>query len=116
MPEWFWRRSSPKIRICVTRIRLGEGAKDDLRDIRTYSKAQFGSAVAKAYLNGLDAVFAMLSQRPHVGALEEDLDTGIRGFAYRSHRIYYRVADDAIIVVRVLHHARDARRWIGDQA
>ena len=100
----------------MTKIHLGEGAKDDLRDIRIYSKAQFGPAVAKAYMQGLDAIFTMLCQRPHVGAPEADLERGVRGFAYRSHRIYYRIIGDTIVIIRVLHHARDARRWVGDQA
>ncbi|MFC3308037.1 type II toxin-antitoxin system RelE/ParE family toxin [Blastomonas aquatica] len=31
----------------------------------------------------------------------------MRSFGYKSHRIYFRGADDEVLIVRILHHARD---------
>ena len=98
----------------MTRLRLAQAALDDLRDIRAYSKAAFGPVVARDYLMGLRAVFARLRERPFSGAAEVDLGRGIRGLAYRSHRVYYRVDPDLLVVVRILHHARDARRVLSE--
>jgi toxin ParE1/3/4 len=100
----------PKTLICVARLRLAPAAREDLRDIRIYSKAAFGAKVARDYLEGLRAVFALLRDRPLAGMAEDDLGEGIRGFAYRSHRLYYRVALDGVLIVRILHHARDVMR------
>lgn len=97
----------------MLKLRLVEAAAEDLRDIRIYSKAQFGAVVARGYLDGIAGSIAMLRQRPGVGAEENDLAAGIRGFTYRSHRLYYQVDRDTLIVVRILHHARNAQRWIG---
>ncbi len=91
----------------MARTRIAPAAQRDLRDIRVYSKAAFGARVALAYLQGLRTAFSLLSQRPHAGTSEDDLGEGMRGFSYRSHRIYYRVQDGGVLIVRVLHHARD---------
>ena len=97
----------------MLKLRLVEAAADDLRDIRIYSKAQFGAVVARSYMNGIGRSITMLCKRPGIGADESDLAPGIRGFTYRSHRVYYRGYADTLVVVRILHHRRDAQRWIG---
>jgi toxin ParE1/3/4 len=105
-----WTRSSPKTQICVARIRIAPAARDDLREVRVYSKAAFGSQVAFSYLEGIRATLHRLRDRPQMGSAEDDLGEGLKGFTHRSHRIYYRVVPDGVLIVRVLHHARDALR------
>jgi len=97
----------------VVKLRIAHAARDDLRQIRIYSKSAFGAAAALDYLNGIRALFALIRDRPLAGGLEEDLGEGIRSFGYRSHRIYYRVYADEITVVRILHHARDILQALG---
>jgi toxin ParE1/3/4 len=88
-------------------LRISRDAQADLRDIRSYSKASFGVAVARAYLDGLSGVFGSLRECPMIGVAREDLGSGVRAIGYRSHRIYYEVAGDVVGILRVLHHARD---------
>lgn len=94
----------------MAKLRIAEAARDDLRDIRTYSKLAFGSSTAHDYLEGLRQVFALLRSRPAAGIEEADLGKGMRGFPYRAHRVYYRLDEEGILIVRILHHARDLRR------
>lgn len=94
----------------MIKLRLALAARDDLRDIRVYGKSAFGAATALRYLDGLRSAFATLRDHPLIGAAEDDLGEGLRGFAYRSHRIYYRANGDGVLIVRILHHARDAMR------
>ena len=94
----------------MPRVRIAQAAKEDLRAIRTYSKLAFGAAAARDYLEGLRQLFALLRVRPLAGAAEEDIGDGIRGFHYRSHRVYYRPDDEGVLIVRILHHARDVAR------
>jgi len=94
----------------VTRLRIASAARDDLRDIRIYSKSAFGAQAARRYLDGLGAVFATLREHPLIGAAQDELGEGLPGFAYRSHRVYYRADGDDVLIVRILHHARDAMR------
>jgi toxin ParE1/3/4 len=92
----------------VTKLRIAKAAQQDLRDIRIYSKAAFGPVIAKAYLNGLRQAFGLLRERPFAGSAEDDLGGAMRGLTHRSHRIYYRTLDDEVLIVRILHHRRDA--------
>jgi toxin ParE1/3/4 len=70
--------------------------------------------VARDYLEGVRGVFSLLRDSPAAGAAEEDLGEGIRGFTYRSHRIYYRLDVDGVLIVRILHHARDVLRALDE--
>lgn len=63
--------------------------------------------MAREYLDGLIAAFDRLAIRPLIGVAERDLGKDMRSFPYRSHRIFYRVGENELLVVRILHHARD---------
>jgi toxin ParE1/3/4 len=91
----------------VARLRIAAAAQSDLRDIRIYSKAAFGAATTSQYLIGLRATFTLLRERAIIGTSEEHLGFAMRSFGYKSHRIYFRSADDEVLIVRILHHARD---------
>jgi len=90
----------------VARTRISPAARGDLREIRTYSKAAFGAEQTSRYLEGLREVFRLLRERPLAGALDERLGKGVRGFHYRSHRIYYVPTSNEVLIIRILHHAR----------
>jgi toxin ParE1/3/4 len=46
-------------------------------------------------------------ERSHVGTRAPDLKPNIRSFVVMSWIIFYRVDDDFVEIVRVLHSARD---------
>ena len=98
----------------MPRARIAPAARDDLRDIRLYSKSAFGSVTARAYMLGLRDVLALAATKPLMRIAESDLGADMRSFAYRSHRIYYRLDQAGILVVRILHHARDIPRAMDD--
>ena len=102
-------RSSAKITICVAEARLSPAAREDLRQIRTYSKSAFGTRRALANLEGLRATFERLRAHPLIAVEEGDLGEDIRSIGYRAHRIYYQVMSRDVLVVRGLHNARDVR-------
>lgn len=91
----------------MTKVRVTAEARDDIRSIRIYSKRIWGVAVAKDCMAGLRRTFGMLGENPFAGALEEQLSGDIRAFTYRSHRLFYRVIDREVEIVRILHYARD---------
>ncbi len=97
----------------MPKLRLAPAARDDVRDIRIYSKTIFGPTVASAYISGLREALAMLADLTSAGAAESDLGEDIRGFAYRSHRVYYRPIDQGVLIIRILHHSRNAPRALG---
>lgn len=69
--------------------------------------------MARDYLHGMRERFALLRTHALIGSDEADLGVGLRSLGYRSHRIYYAVQQDRILIVRILHHAQDAPRVLG---
>jgi toxin ParE1/3/4 len=91
----------------VTKLRITAAAQDDLRDIRIYSKSVFGATIAREYMLGLRACFTRLRDRPMMGIAEKRLGSSMRSFSYKTHRIYFHSADGEVLIVRILHHARN---------
>ena len=96
----------------VARVRLRAAADADLAAILDYSAAHFGSAVAEDYLRSFDQAFTLLERHPQAGPLRTDISPAVRCLPHRSHRIFYDVEGETIWIVRVLHHAMDAARWL----
>ena len=94
----------------MTKLAIAPVTRADLQDIRRYSKAAFGPRVAASYLTGLRDRFEVILRQPVLGRQETDLGVGIRSVSYRSHRIYYQHRSDDFVIVRILHHARHAKR------
>lgn len=72
----------------------------------------FGEEAANSYQRGLHMVFARLEAYPYSGEERTDYGNDIRCIAYRSHRVLYRAQADGVLIVRVLHHSRDAPRHL----
>lgn len=91
----------------MAKPQLAPAARDDIRDIRNYSKNAFGTRTAFDYIDGLRAALYRVGDMPLTGRPEDDLGAHLRSVAYKSHRIYYRADRTPVLVVRILHHARD---------
>lgn len=69
--------------------------------------------MADVFVRQLEGKFQPLREFPEMGSAREQLAPGLRVLPYRDYVIYYQVADDALVIVRVLHGARDARALFG---
>jgi len=49
----------------------------------------------------------MLAESPSAGRTREEFQPGLRSFPVGSFVVFYRPIEDGILVVRVLHGARD---------
>ena len=96
----------------MAEVRLSPEARADLAGIDDWSTAQFGQDVADSYLRGFNEVFALLADHPRAGAERPEVRRAIRCFVHRRHRIFYRFRSNDVLIVRVLHHAQDARRML----
>lgn len=65
---------------------------------------------ADRQLDLIDEACQMLAGQQHAGKSRDDLAHGLRFFPVGNYLVFYTVRDDGIIVVRVLHGARDYRR------
>lgn len=94
----------------MARVFPTEAARADLLEIREYSIEQFGGEIADDYFLGFDQAFDRLANHPKAGAARSELGKGIRCLIHRRHRIFYCIEADLVLIVRVVHHARDAKR------
>lgn len=89
-------------------------ADADLTAILDYSIERFGEAVARSYLESFGEAFDLIRRHPAAGALRADIEPPIHCLPHRSHRIFYDIEGDTIWIVRVLHYAMDAERWLAE--
>lgn len=109
-------RSWPSARPGVAKVWLSPAARADLVAIRDYSIEQFDPDTADAYFLGFDSLFDLLSEHPLAGQAKPELGRDIRSMVHRRHRIFYQVEGDLVLILRILHHARDARTALGKGA
>jgi len=69
--------------------------------------AKDNPSAADKWLDAIDSRCKLLAQMPGLGRLRPDLAPALRSFAVGTHIIFYREAHEGIIVIRVLHGARD---------
>lgn len=81
---------------------------DDLADSYAYL-AQMPPRGADLFLEHVAAVVDLIAAFPEIGRPREDVRTGLRSFRVRRfrHLIFYRIADDHIVLLRILHGARN---------
>ncbi len=94
----------------MKRLELSQLADADLNDILHYGTKRFGVALADRYYFGFQEAFDLFCRYPEVAQLDPETQLGLRVWAYRQHRIFYRVEEDAILIVRILHHSTDVAR------
>jgi toxin ParE1/3/4 len=91
-------------------------AEAELEAIDAFSFEQFGDGVASTYMRRFDELFDLLRRHPLAGQKASDLGKDMRSLMHRSHRILYKAGKDEVLIVRVLHHAIDAKRALGKAA
>ncbi|GLT01073.1 hypothetical protein GCM10007897_24640 [Sphingobium jiangsuense] len=101
--------SSPKGGRSENRLRLTKAASEDLAAIDAYGVERFGEDAADEYIRGFHEAFALLRAHPLAGAERAELGRAIRCFVHMRHRLFYRVTGNEVLVIRIVHHAQDAR-------
>jgi toxin ParE1/3/4 len=96
----------------MAEFRLTPAALRDLEGIWRYSVRQWGAAQAGRYLDALNATFESLAQAPRSGPGCDHIRPGYRRQWVEQHVVYYRIVDDTVVVVRVLHERMDSQRHL----
>ena len=91
------------------KLRLSRAAEAELEAIDAFSFEQFGDEVASTYMRRFDELFDLLRLHPLAGQEASDLGKGMRSLTHRSHRILYQASNNEVLIVRILHHAMDAK-------
>ena len=91
-------------------VEFSNAAVVDLSEIDEFSLAQFGEEIGETYMRSFDSSFALLMDHPHAGAAIPECGKAYRCLVHRQHRILYVIEGATVLIVRILRHARDARR------
>lgn len=70
----------------------------------------WGDKQADVYEALLAAAVRQVSEHPLLGRPRDDVRPGLRGFVVGQHIVLYRVGDEEIEVLRVVHARRDISR------
>jgi len=82
----------------------------DLDGIWEYSYKQWGKTQANKYLNKLEEHFFMLAENPYLGKRRYEFAGSPMSFHCERHVIFYRIAEEGIEIIRVLHDSMDFPR------
>lgn len=90
---------------------LSEIADKDLEDIFDYTFDEFGFNQAEKYLLEIEEIFQHLIVNPQIGKKRDEIKQGLYSFPKDNHIIFYRILDNHIRIVRVLHGSRDVPKY-----
>ena len=90
---------------------LSEIADKDLEDIFDYTFDEFGFNQAEKYLLEIEEIFQHLIVNPQIGKKRDEIKQGLYSFPKDNHIIFYRILDNHIRIVRVLHGSRDISKY-----
>ena len=93
---------------------LSQAAEEDLAQIFDYTELEFGLGQAIQYLSEMEKEFYQLRDNPALGRERKEIRAGLRSVPYQSHIIFYRILDNQIRLVRILHASRDLPKFLKD--
>lgn len=82
----------------------------DLEDIFDYTEENHSIQQAIKYLNDLDYIFNQLVNNPEIGRKRNEIKVDLLSITEQEHIIFYRVLENHIRIVRVLHGSKDVPR------
>lgn len=90
----------------MTEVILSDEAKDDLSEIYDYIAAD-NRAAADRLLDSFEKVFERISSFPEIGRPRSELREKVRSIPDGNFVIFYRPWGESVLVIRILHGARD---------
>jgi toxin ParE1/3/4 len=88
--------------------RLARDAEADLDEIWLHVAEDSGAIeTAQKLIESIATTFDLLSEYPKMGRARDDLRREIRGDSVGNYIIFYRIVDDDVLILRVLHGRRD---------
>jgi toxin ParE1/3/4 len=91
---------------------LSPAAKQDLKKIWRYSAKNWDTDQADLYLSNLYKSMQVLGARPSLGRACDKIRLGYYKYNSGSHCIFFRILDNGIDVIRILHERMDFRQYL----
>src|SRR4051812_9022386 len=84
-------------------------ARQDVSDVLLYTRRMWGSDQRDIYKNKIDARIDYLRRYPEGGPPRDDLYPTCRVLEVERHIIYYRLRENSVRILRILHERVDPR-------
>lgn len=105
------QRSTGRALSVARRVVYLESAWQDFDELYQWIAASADPATANTYLSRLEAFCQKLRDYPDRGTPRDDAGKNVRTLVFENRAlIAYRVEDDEVRILRILHHGRDASR------
>lgn len=104
------------------RSRVSPAADRDLDDQADYLAEEASLETALRFYDACHATFEKIAGMPGIGERRESPDPRLAGLrvwrvaGFETHLIFYQPAVDGIVIVRVLHGARDIERIFAEKS
>jgi toxin ParE1/3/4 len=101
----------------ILRVEISRESENDLEKIFDYTLGMHGIDQAYKYVASFDEVLENLAIHPLIGRERNEIHQGLRSIIKDFHVIFYRIMDDRIRIVRILHTAQDLPKrfvWHGN--
>lgn len=97
----------------MSKYLLSPNAKKHLKEIRDYTRENYGEQQKKSYMKMLKGKMQQAAKSPDkVGVDRSDIKLGYYSIRADKHHIYYRIHDTHIDIIDVLHQSMDPSRHI----
>ncbi|WP_082788227.1 type II toxin-antitoxin system RelE/ParE family toxin [Sphingorhabdus sp. M41] len=93
-------------------LHLSRQAASDLAEIADYTINEFGIDQARLYRDQLRGCFLSQLDNPQLGRSAEDVSPGLRRIRQQAHVVFYKYAQNELLIVRVLHQGMDFERHL----
>ena len=91
---------------------LSELARQDIISIRDYTMDTWGQEQVSKYLSQLEHRFEWLTENSKAGKKREDVKEGYRSYPEESHVIFYRITENGIEIIGVIHQSEDIEQHL----
>ena len=93
---------------------ISKKAIADLDDLWRYTVEKWSVDQANRYYNLIFEEIGYICKKPHSGKSIDDIRKGYRMAKVKSHLIFYKVANDTVEIIRVLHQRMDIENRLSD--
>lgn len=98
----------------MAEVHIHASAWRDLHDISEYTEREWGAAQADRYANQIFDRLDLLRQHPYAGPVRPDLGGLYHALRVGQHTAFYRVQNQTVHVIRILHAAMDPDRHLDE--
>lgn len=91
----------------MMKLRLSHIAEQQLEDIWFYTLSEWGENQAIDYVGKLEQGIRQLLEHPYLGKARPEIQQELRGLPIQKHLIFYRVSDEFVDIIGILHSRVD---------